>query len=148
MPQTAVGVARNASPKYVWDQYQQSVAISPWPGLAFMVSNYGFTEAFTQQGVPYRSWYTKKMLNQTQYATQAGLKIMNYLQENIFKPSYPIDKMDQIAKADFHQLLAHLAHLLQSVTNISASQLLQLAPHGCSHLAMDGFLTARIVSIY
>ena len=112
MPQTAVGVARNASPKYVWDQYPQSVAISPYL-VAIMVSNYGFTEAFTQQGVPYRSWYTKKMLNQTQYATQAGLKIMNYLQENIFKPSYPIDKMDQIAKADFHQLLAHLAHMLQ-----------------------------------
>ena len=100
MPHTSVGVARNASQEYVWDQYKQSVAMSTYL-VAFMVSNYGYTEDFTKRGVPYRSWYTKKKLNQTQHATQAGVKIMDYLQENIFKPSYPIEKMDQVAVTDY-----------------------------------------------
>ena len=96
----ALGLPMEGSQEYVWDHYEQSVAMSTYL-VAIMVSNYSYTEAFTRQGMSYKTWYTKKKLNQTQHSTKAGVKIMDYLQQNIFRLSYPLPKMDQVAVPRF-----------------------------------------------
>ena len=91
-----LGLPMTSSQEYVWDHYKPTPVMSTYT-LALMVSKYGFTEAFTKRGVRYRTWYAKEEVQKTQKLTENSVKIMDYLQETVFKDiPFPLEKMDQI----------------------------------------------------
>ncbi|XP_071788435.1 aminopeptidase N-like isoform X2 [Asterias amurensis] len=68
--------------------------------LAFVVSDFKYEQATTTNGVLFRVWSRPEAVENTKYALQAGVDILNYFEE-YFDFDYPLEKQDMVAIPDF-----------------------------------------------
>ncbi|KAJ8035810.1 Aminopeptidase N [Holothuria leucospilota] len=68
--------------------------------LAFIVSDFGYKEGYTKNGVRFRVWCRKEAINTTDYALQQGVDILTYFEE-YFSIPFPLEKQDMVAVPDF-----------------------------------------------
>ena len=68
-----------------------------------MVSRHGYSEAFTKRMVQFRTWFPKDQgLKWAKQFTENSVRIMDRLQENIFKGvPFPLKKIDQVLVQNF-----------------------------------------------
>ena len=89
-----------ASKQYVWDHFRPTPVMSTYT-LAIMVSQFGYTEAFSKNGNRFCNWFYKENLNWTKKATKNAIIIMDYFQENVFqKLLNPLQKIDVVPNKD------------------------------------------------
>ena len=92
-----LGAKIQGSDEYVLDHFNPTPIMSTYI-LAIMVSRLGYSEAFSQRGVRFCSWYSKDQGHKwANKFTKNSVKIMDHLQETVFKGVlYPLKKMDQV----------------------------------------------------
>ncbi|CAH1790172.1 unnamed protein product [Owenia fusiformis] len=81
------------------DVYQTTV-IMPTYLLAFVVCDFDKSEGVTANGTKFRVWSRKEAVNQTTYALDIGVAILEYF-EDFFDVDFPLPKQDMIAVPDF-----------------------------------------------
>ncbi|BFZ00939.1 hypothetical protein BsWGS_03978 [Bradybaena similaris] len=84
---------------YVKDVYQTTPKMSTYL-LAFIVCDFNYSQSLTKYNVTYRAWATPQSVDQTEFALDAGVKIIEYF-EDYFNVTYPLPKQDMIAIPDF-----------------------------------------------
>ena len=75
----AFGQPMSGSNQYVWDHYKPTPVMSTYL-LAIMVSPFGYTEAFSNRGIRFRTWFLKESLDWSKKISESGAKVMDYLQ--------------------------------------------------------------------
>lgn len=87
---------------WVWDRYEPTVPMSTYL-LAFIVSDFDFkvSPKAKSNDVLFRVWARKDAIDQVDYATAIGPKILEYY-ESYFDIKYPLPKQDMIAIPDFN----------------------------------------------
>ncbi|XP_013408526.1 uncharacterized protein LOC106172388 isoform X2 [Lingula anatina] len=96
MPQTKTEL--NADGWYE-DHYEPTVKMSTYL-LAFVVCDFVSVEKNTTKGTVVKVWSRPEAINQTQYALEAGVAILEYF-EAYYDVPYPLPKQDMIAIPDF-----------------------------------------------
>ncbi|CAH1790157.1 unnamed protein product [Owenia fusiformis] len=81
------------------DVYQTTV-IMPTYLLAFVVCDFDKSEGVTASGTKFRVWSRKEAVNQTRYALDTGIAILEHF-EDYFDVDFPLPKQDMIAVPDF-----------------------------------------------
>ncbi|KAI6237348.1 Aminopeptidase N [Aphelenchoides besseyi] len=84
---------------WVLTSFEDSLPMSSYL-LTMVVSDFEFVEGHTKNGVRLRIWARKEALNDTQYALQAGIKVLEFYEE-YFKIPFPLAKQDMMAFPDF-----------------------------------------------
>ncbi|KAI8743539.1 aminopeptidase N, partial [Biomphalaria glabrata] len=84
---------------YVKDVYAQTKKMSTYL-LAFIVSDFSYTQNTTKNEVLYRAWSRPEVVSSTKYALDVGINILTYFEE-FFNVSFPLPKQDMIAIPDF-----------------------------------------------
>ncbi|XP_038058558.1 uncharacterized protein LOC119729837 [Patiria miniata] len=68
--------------------------------LAFVVCDFKYTNATTENGILFRVWSRPDAVENTKYALDVGTKILTYF-EDYFDFAYPLEKQDMVAVPDF-----------------------------------------------
>ncbi|RUS89958.1 hypothetical protein EGW08_002310, partial [Elysia chlorotica] len=84
---------------YVKDVYAQTPKMSSYL-LAFVVSDFAYTNATSQSGIEYRAFSIRETVDETLYALDVGVKVIDEFQR-YFQVPYPLPKQDMIAVPDF-----------------------------------------------
>ncbi|XP_028406137.1 endoplasmic reticulum aminopeptidase 1-like [Dendronephthya gigantea] len=81
------------------DHYKKSVKMSTYL-VAFVVSDFKFTETTTKNGVKVRVWAKEHAVKQTEFGLDVAQHVLTYY-EKFFNIKYPLPKIDLIAVPDF-----------------------------------------------
>ncbi|XP_077291790.1 aminopeptidase N-like [Arctopsyche grandis] len=85
---------------WYWDIFEKSVPMSTYL-VAYMVSKFKYIESpKTDSNAVFKIWAREGAINQTQYASEVGPKVLS-LYEKYFDLPYPLPKQDMIAVPDF-----------------------------------------------
>ncbi|XP_022104262.1 aminopeptidase N-like isoform X2 [Acanthaster planci] len=68
--------------------------------LAFVVCDFKYTNATTENGILFRVWSRPDAVENTRYALDVGTRILTYFEE-YFDFAYPLEKQDMVAIPDF-----------------------------------------------
>ena len=100
MPKEREGLPMADNDEYVWDVYQETPKMSTYL-LAFIVTSFTFRQSKSLgNGVEFRIWSRKSVLDQTVLASEIGPKILEFY-ENRFGTKFPLPKQDMVAIPDF-----------------------------------------------
>jgi len=100
MPKEREGIPMADNDEYVWDIYQESPKMSTYL-LALIVTRFTFRKSKPQgNGVEFRIWSRKSVMDQTELAAEIGPKILEFYEDR-FKTKFPLQKQDMIAIPDF-----------------------------------------------
>ncbi len=100
MPKEREGISMADYDEYVWDIYQESPKMSTYL-LALIVTRFTFRKSKPQgNGVEFRIWSRKSVMDQTELAAEIGPKILEFYEDR-FKTKFPLQKQDMIAIPDF-----------------------------------------------
>ncbi|XP_071767139.1 endoplasmic reticulum aminopeptidase 2-like [Centroberyx gerrardi] len=80
------------------DYYQTSVRMSSYL-VAFVICDYAVNSAETKRGVKVSVFAANHLINQTHYALQSAVEIMD-IYEQLFQIAYPLPKLDLVAVPD------------------------------------------------
>ncbi|KAJ8311772.1 hypothetical protein KUTeg_011127 [Tegillarca granosa] len=83
---------------WIADKFGRTVTMSTYL-LAFVFSDYQYTEKITKNNIRIRTWARPEAINQTSYGTQICADITTKL-ENYFNISYPLEKQDNFPVPD------------------------------------------------
>ncbi|KAK7475553.1 hypothetical protein BaRGS_00033186, partial [Batillaria attramentaria] len=81
------------------DVYETTPKMSTYL-LAIIVCDFGFINGTTNKSVEFEVWARRELLNQTQYALYAGMKILDYYGD-FFGIDFPLKKQAMVAIPDF-----------------------------------------------
>ncbi|TKR69186.1 hypothetical protein L596_021371 [Steinernema carpocapsae] len=68
--------------------------------VALAISEFEYNEATTKHGIRFRVWSREEALNHTQYALNAGIKVLDFFAD-YYNISFPLEKQDMFAFPDF-----------------------------------------------
>ncbi|VDK47972.1 unnamed protein product [Anisakis simplex] len=68
--------------------------------LALTVTDFDYNEGATRRGTRFRVWSRKEALNQTLYALESGIRVLEFY-EDYYDIPFPLEKQDMIALPDF-----------------------------------------------
>jgi len=86
-------------PGFLWTSFEETPKMSSYL-LAIVVSDFEYIEGHTKRGIRFRIWSRKEAINETEYALQTGIKILEFY-ENYFGIQFPLQKQDMVAIPDF-----------------------------------------------
>jgi len=100
MPAEHEGVPMADNDEYMWDMYQDSPIMSTYL-LAFIISRFTYVQSETRpNGVQFRIWCRKSVVDQTALAADLGPKILEFFEKH-YNVKFPLPKMDMVAIPDF-----------------------------------------------
>jgi len=100
MPKEREGISMADNDEYVWDVYQETPKMSSYL-LAFIVTSFTFRKSKALgDGVDFKIWSRKSVLDQTELASEIAPKILEFYEDR-FKTKFPLPKQDMIAIPDF-----------------------------------------------
>ncbi|KAH8232363.1 hypothetical protein KR032_004784 [Drosophila birchii] len=86
-------------PNYIWTEFQKSVPMSTYL-LAYSINDFSHKSSTLPDGTIFRTWARPIVIDQCDFATEFGPKILKYYEE-LFGIKFPLPKIDQIAIPDF-----------------------------------------------
>ncbi|XP_037727925.1 aminopeptidase N-like [Drosophila subpulchrella] len=87
-------------PDYLWTEFQESLPISTYL-VAYSVNDFSHKPSTLPNGALFRTWARPNAINQCDYASEFGPKVLNYYEE-LFGIKFPLPKVDQFAVPDFN----------------------------------------------
>jgi len=100
MPKEREGISMADNDEYDWDVYQETPKMSSYL-LAFIVTSFTFRKSKALgDGVDFKIWSRKSVLDQTELASEIAPKILEFYEDR-FKTKFPLPKQDMIAIPDF-----------------------------------------------
>lgn len=91
--------AMSEMPGFVWDHYPWTLPMSTYL-VAFIVTDFENVEVKNSTKPVFRLWSRRDVLNQTEYISKIGPKILRYF-EDYFNIAFPLEKQDMVALPDF-----------------------------------------------
>lgn len=140
-------------PGWEWDRFQKSVPMSTYL-LAYIVFDFDYVESpKSNNNVVFKIWARAEAINQTQYASQVGPKVLSYFEEYYDVP-YPLPKQDMVAIPDFNAgamenwgiITYRETALLYSETassSISKSRVAEVIAHELAHQWFGNLVTMK-----
>lgn len=87
------------SADWIYTTFEESLPMSSYL-LALCVSDFEYVEGYTKRGTRFRIWSRKEALNETEYALEAGKKVLEFY-EDYYNITFPLSKQDMMAFPDF-----------------------------------------------
>ncbi|VDM38750.1 unnamed protein product [Toxocara canis] len=94
-----INAVKTDNPDWVMTTFKETLPMSSYL-IAIAVSDFGFNEGFTSRGTRFRVWAREEALNQTSYALEAGINVLEFF-EDYYGIPFPLEKQDMIALPDF-----------------------------------------------
>ena len=77
-------------PGFLWTSFEETPKMASYL-LALVVSDFEFIEGHTKRGTRFRIWSRKEAINETQYALDAGIEVLEFYEE-YYGIQFPLQK--------------------------------------------------------